>query len=307
MAHAKAKAKGLPCPSEPLKPYTPTLNGKFFKARDNQRYWGFLEPRYDLELKTMVPIFELFFDYDNKLPEPKKEDTNWVPTDWVDFMDPNAICNMEACQHALKSSYEVRTDDEDKEGGETPSDDDEGSDNKSDSNNSSSDNRDSGDNNSSDSDNSSSEDYDSQYSGNDRGKPPDDSEDEDVIFFYEEHFDDDVDYYDGDVEDDIEAMYVDIENDIEAENVDIKDDVEVEDEKVEEGVEAEGINYDKYPYGRPLDWSCITDFNSISGPRYDKHGREIPELGSFHNSKHSSLTPYTKEEDDIDARLTTLD
>ena len=28
----KAKAKGLPCPLEPLKPYTPTLNGKFVKA-----------------------------------------------------------------------------------------------------------------------------------------------------------------------------------------------------------------------------------------------------------------------------------
>ena len=95
MAHAKAKAKGLPCPSKPLKPYTPTLNGKFFKARDSQRYWGFLEQRYDLELKTMVPIFELFFDYDNKLLELKKEDTNWVPTDWANFMDPNAICNME--------------------------------------------------------------------------------------------------------------------------------------------------------------------------------------------------------------------
>lgn len=32
MARAKAKAKGLPCPSEPLKPYTPTLNGKFVKV-----------------------------------------------------------------------------------------------------------------------------------------------------------------------------------------------------------------------------------------------------------------------------------
>ena len=29
MAHAKAKAKGNPCPTEPLKPYAPTLNGKF--------------------------------------------------------------------------------------------------------------------------------------------------------------------------------------------------------------------------------------------------------------------------------------
>ena len=34
-AHAKAKAKGLPSPSEPLKPYTPTLNGKFIKARNS--------------------------------------------------------------------------------------------------------------------------------------------------------------------------------------------------------------------------------------------------------------------------------
>ena len=38
MARAKAKAKGLPCPPEPLKPYTPTLNGKCVKARDNQHY-----------------------------------------------------------------------------------------------------------------------------------------------------------------------------------------------------------------------------------------------------------------------------
>ena len=38
MARAKAKAKGLPCPPEPTKPYTPTLNGKFIKARESQRY-----------------------------------------------------------------------------------------------------------------------------------------------------------------------------------------------------------------------------------------------------------------------------
>ena len=38
MAQAKAKVKGLPWPLEPLKPYTPTLNGKFVKARDSQRY-----------------------------------------------------------------------------------------------------------------------------------------------------------------------------------------------------------------------------------------------------------------------------
>ena len=32
MARAKTKAKGLSCPSEPLRPYTPTLNGKFVNA-----------------------------------------------------------------------------------------------------------------------------------------------------------------------------------------------------------------------------------------------------------------------------------
>ena len=32
MARAKTKAKGLPCPSKPLRPYTPTLNGKFVNA-----------------------------------------------------------------------------------------------------------------------------------------------------------------------------------------------------------------------------------------------------------------------------------
>ena len=44
MAQAKAKAKGLPCPSEPLKPYTPTMNGKFVKVGESQHYWGFPEP-----------------------------------------------------------------------------------------------------------------------------------------------------------------------------------------------------------------------------------------------------------------------
>ena len=38
MAQNKTKAKGLPCPLEPLKPYTPTLNRKFVKVRENQRY-----------------------------------------------------------------------------------------------------------------------------------------------------------------------------------------------------------------------------------------------------------------------------
>ena len=89
----------------------------------------------------MVPGFQLLFDCNNKVPKLKKEDTNWVPTNWADYMDPDvmttllgdAICNIEeeeyweACQHALKNPYEARTDDENNEGGEAPSDDDEGS------------------------------------------------------------------------------------------------------------------------------------------------------------------------------------
>ena len=80
IACAKAKAKGLPCPPEPLRPYTPTLNGKFVKARDNQRYWGFLEPRFDPITRTMVPGFELLLECNNKVPELKKENATWVPT-----------------------------------------------------------------------------------------------------------------------------------------------------------------------------------------------------------------------------------
>lgn len=57
MAHAKAKARGLPRPPKPLKPYTLTLNGKFVKARDSQYYLGFPKPRYDSKSKTMVPRF----------------------------------------------------------------------------------------------------------------------------------------------------------------------------------------------------------------------------------------------------------
>ena len=103
MAHAKAKAKGLLCPLEPLKPYTPTLNGKFVKAGDSQHYWGFPKSRFYPESRPMVPGFELLFDCNNKLLKMKKEDINWVPTDYANYMNSNAmttllgdaICNIE--------------------------------------------------------------------------------------------------------------------------------------------------------------------------------------------------------------------
>ncbi|KAL0015607.1 hypothetical protein SO802_002676 [Lithocarpus litseifolius] len=177
MARAKAKVKGLPCPLEPLKPYTPTLN--------------------------------------------------------VDYMDPDAmttllgdaICNIEeekyweACQHALKSPYELRANDEDEKGGVALSDDDDGSDNKSDSSSDSSSN-------------------DSRHDNNDRNN------------------DNDVDYYDEDIEDDAEAnRWSDTDSD-QYRLINILKDAR------EEVGQPNDVDYDDYPYGRPSDWSCITDVSS---------------------------------------------
>ena len=65
------------------------------------------------------------------------------------------------------------------------------------------------------------------------------------------------------------------------------------------------------PIGGPWIKAALLMLVQVQGhsiiPHYDKHGREILELGSFHNLKLGSQTLYTKEEDDIDARLATLD
>ena len=81
MAQANAKAKGLPCPHEPLKPYTPTLNRKFVKARESKCYWGFPELRFNPITKVVVPDSEILLDCNNKVPELKKEDATWAPID----------------------------------------------------------------------------------------------------------------------------------------------------------------------------------------------------------------------------------
>ena len=65
--------------------------------------------------------------------------------------------------------------------------------------------------------------------------------------------------------------------------------------------------HDEYPYGHLSDWSDITNVSSRSGPRYDKHGREFLELGSYYDSKPSTPTLNIEEEDDIEARLVALD
>ena len=72
MAWTKAKAKGLPCPPKPLKPYTPTLNWKFVKFGESQCYWGFRELRFDPVTRTMLPGFEILLDCNNKVLELKK-------------------------------------------------------------------------------------------------------------------------------------------------------------------------------------------------------------------------------------------
>ncbi|KAL0010891.1 hypothetical protein SO802_005999 [Lithocarpus litseifolius] len=175
----------------------------------------------------------------------------------------------EACQHTLKSPYEARTDDKNDEGGGAPSDDDEGT---------SSEDDNSGDSNSDDSEDSDDGDNSSDESDSEGSKSEDydsrDNEDEDAGAFYEDNSYDDVDYYEGDIDDDVEAISGD---------------------------------YDEYLYRRPLDWSCITDASSKSSPQYDRHGKEILKLGSFHNLEFGLLTVYTDEEDDVAARLATLD
>ena len=75
----------------------------------------------------------------------------------------------------------------------------------------------------------------------------------------------------------------------------------------EENAQTNQMYYDEYPYGHLSDWSDITNVSSRSGLKYDKHRREVPELGSYNDSEPSSPTPHIEEEDDIDARLAALD
>ena len=75
----------------------------------------------------------------------------------------------------------------------------------------------------------------------------------------------------------------------------------------EENAQTNQMYYDEYPYGHLSDWSDITNVTSRSGPRYDKHGREVLELGSYYDSEPSSPILHTEGEDDIDARCAALD
>ena len=65
--------------------------------------------------------------------------------------------------------------------------------------------------------------------------------------------------------------------------------------------------HDEYPYGHFSDQSDVTNVSSRFGPKYDKHGKEVLELGSYYDLEPSTLTLHTEEEDDKDAKLATLD
>ena len=202
----------------------------------------------------------------------------------------------------MKSPYELRTSDGDEERGAAPSYDEDGSKDKSDSSSdgSSSDNGRDDDDSSTNSDNNSSRSYDSPYSSDDWGELANDRKDEDADLFYKE-YDSDVDYYDHDIEDDAEVnRWSDTDSD-QYRLINLLENVR------EENTQANQMYHDEYPYGHLSNWSEITNVSSRSSLRYDKHGREVPELGSYYDSESSSPTPHIKEEDNINARLVTLD
>ena len=130
--------------------------------------------------------------------------------------------------------------------------------------------------------------------------PSSDREDEDVDLFYEE-YDDDVDYYGQDNEDDVEANRW---RDTDSDQYRL---INVLENAREETAQANQMYHDEYPYRHLSEWNDITNVSLRSGPRYDKHGREVPKLGSYYDSEPSSPTPHTEKEDDIDARLADLD
>ena len=163
------------------------------------------------------------------------------------------ICNIkeeeywQACQHTLKSTYELRANDGDGEGGTTLSDDDDGSEDKSDS---SSDSRSNDSGHNDDDSNTNSDDnnriYDSLYSGDDWGEPPSDREDEDADLFYEE-YDSDVDYYDHDIEDDAEANRWSDTNSDQYRLINVLENARGE------NAHANQMYHDEYPYGHLSD------------------------------------------------------
>ena len=109
-----------------------------------------------------------------------------------------------------------------------------------------------------------------------------------------------MDYYDEDIEDDAEANRWSETDSDQYRLMNVLKDAR------EENAQENQMYHDEYPYGHFSDWSDITNVSSRSGPRYDKHRREVPELGSYNDSKPSTPTLHIEEEDDIKAKLATL-
>ena len=74
-----------------------------------------------------------------------------------------------------------------------------------------------------------------------------------------------------------------------------------------ENAREENAHANQMYHGHLSDWNDITNVNSRYGPRYDKQGREVPKLGSYYDLEPSSPILHIEEEDDIDARLATLE
>ena len=109
-----------------------------------------------------------------------------------------------------------------------------------------------------------------------------------------------MDYYDQDIKDDIETKRW---SDTDSDQYGL---INVSKDAREENAQANQMYHEEYPYGHLSNWSDITNDSSRFSPRYDKHGREVPELGSYYESEPSTPTLHTAEDDDIDARLAAL-
>ena len=84
---AKAKAQGLSFEPISMKPYTPTLNGKFVKEGCTHLYYGFPEPWYDFKTMKKMPGFEIFADCkieDGKEVNVLQDNREY----WIYHMDP---------------------------------------------------------------------------------------------------------------------------------------------------------------------------------------------------------------------------
>ena len=79
-----------------------------------------------------------------------------------------------------------------------------------------------------------------------------------------------MNYYDEDIEDDAEA---DRWSDTDSDRYGL---INVLENTREENAQANQMYHDENPYGHLSDWSDITNVSSRFGPRYDKHGREVP-------------------------------